>query len=188
MPSDDTSTSRYDALVIGGGPAGATAALVMARQGLAVRLCERARFPRFHIGESFLPANLELIRGLGLEPALRELPQIEKLGVEFVLGHGRQGQMFSFADGLVGSSLTFNLARAPFDAMLLDAAAAAGVEASRELGVRRIVRLAEGAVEVEADDGERIAARAVIDASGQSTVLGKHLGIRRTLEDHRKIA
>jgi flavin-dependent dehydrogenase len=184
-----TTDPQYDVLIIGGGPAGATAGRELAREGWRVLLLERSAFPRFHIGESLLPRNLALIKELGLEAELSKIPQVEKRGAEFVLGHGRdEGSLFWFTDTLTGGeTVSFNIERAPFDAMLLDAARRAGVEVREEQAVRKILRLEDGRVEAVTDAGE-VSARYLIDASGQSTLLGKHLGIRKVLPHRRKAA
>jgi flavin-dependent dehydrogenase len=179
----------YDALILGAGPAGSTAALALARKGLRALVIDRATFPHFHIGESLLPRNFQLIEDLGLAERAAQLPQTPKYGADFITGHGGDGGSIWFRDGLVsGSDHAINLERGPFDAMLLDAAREAGAEVIEGVAVRGFPRLSDGDVAVELSDGRTIAGRWLIDASGQSTLVGKHLGLRRVLPHLKKVA
>jgi 2-polyprenyl-6-methoxyphenol hydroxylase-like FAD-dependent oxidoreductase len=70
------SVAMYDVAIIGGGPAGSTAAALLARAGRRVIVFEREKFPRFHIGESQLPFSMKTFTRLGLhEKFLRARPR-----------------------------------------------------------------------------------------------------------------
>jgi flavin-dependent dehydrogenase len=173
---------RHDVVIAGGGPAGATAGIVLARAGFKVCLLEKDHHPRFHIGESILPRNMLVLKELGLEAALRALPHVPKYGAEFGIGNDFKTRRFTFTDGLLPGMPVFNIERSYFDKMLLDEARAAGVHVTEGAPVKEIVRLAHDDVLVRTPDRE-VAGRVLIDASGQGTLVGRHLNIRRNFEE-----
>lgn len=179
---------NFDIIIIGGGPAGATAAIRAVQNGLSAVLIEKDRHPRFHIGESFLPRNMALIRELGLEARLRSIPHVPKFGASFVMGNDESSSDFFFSPGPNGEdALAFNIERAPFDTMLIDAAEAGGATVRQDCSVRTIDRLADDGVSVTCDAG-RVNGRVLIDASGQGTMVGRKLGTRRRLPDLERVA
>ena len=173
---------RYDVVIAGGGPAGSTTGLVLARAGFSVCILEKDKHPRLHIGESILPRNMQVIQDLGLEPELRKLPHVPKYGAEFGMGNDFKTRKFNFTDGLLPGMPVFNIERAYFDKMLLEQAAAAGADVFEGTPVKEVVKLADEDVLVSTATRE-VTGRVLIDASGHGTVVGRHLNIRRNFTD-----
>jgi len=172
----------YDVVVAGGGPAGSTAAIVLARAGFSVCVLEKDKHPRFHIGESILPRTTPLLKQLGIEQAVLSLTHVPKYGAEFGFGNDHATRRFSFTDGLLPGFPVFNIERSKFDKLLLDKAREAGAEVFEERPVRKVTRLEEGAVELETSEGP-VKGRLLLDASGHGTVVGRALNLRRNFEE-----
>jgi len=175
-------TEDFDVVIAGGGPAGSTAALVLARAGFEVCLLEKDRHPRFHIGESILPRTSLLIKELKLEHELAKLPQVPKFGAEFGFGNDHSTRKFSFADGLIPGVPVFNIERAHLDKMLLDQARKSGADVREGMPVRAIRKLAKNDVEVETSEGT-VRARLLLDASGHGTLVGRALNLRKNFSE-----
>ncbi|MEZ5440259.1 MAG: NAD(P)/FAD-dependent oxidoreductase [Lysobacterales bacterium] len=179
-----------DVLIAGGGPAGCTAAILLARAGWRVALFEKARHPRFHIGESLLPMNLPILERLGVLEAVRDIG-VYKAGADFPADDG-QWNSFPFQRALNPShEHAFQVRRDEFDALLCEQARRAGVDVREGTAVTRVDWRAPGEAEVSVcgESGEqRLRPRYVIDASGRDTLLGRQLKLKRKNPRHQSAA
>lgn len=179
----------YDVIVIGGGPAGSTAATLLARKGFSVLLLERERFPRFQIGESLLPYNNELFDRLGVTGKLKTGDFFPKYGAQFVTGDGKVEYTFRFDRTLPPQyHSSFQVKRAEFDELLLRNAEAAGVDVREENSVKSVDLSDPGSAAVQTNTGERHEARFVLDASGHGSILGNRHGGKADVESLKKVA
>ena len=189
MPARDFT---HDVAVIGGGPSGSTAASLLAAAGRRVVLFEKERFPRFHIGESLLPFNLDLFRRLGVLDPLKAC-FVEKWGVQLLSSDGSVGHRIRFEEGFApGHPMAFQVLRSRFDEMLLHNAVARGADVHQGHTVVEAVPSHRHGCDVVAlaRDGSTVKARArfLLDASGRNAFVASRRRLRVMTPTLRKAA
>lgn len=185
-------SGEFDAIIIGGGPGGSSAATFLAREGKRVLVLEKEVFPRFHIGESLLPCNMTIFKQMGVLPALYEAGCLRKFGARFELGNGTASTRFAFRLGKYNEEPeAIQVERAVFDHVLLKHARAAGADIREGWMVSKFTSDANG-VSVEATDPDgkahQFRAAYLIDASGRGNVTGNQEGLKVMHPNHRKLA
>jgi flavin-dependent dehydrogenase len=172
----------FDVAVIGGGPAGAAAASLLARSDCRVLLLERERFPRFHIGESQVPWIHEVLAKIGADKVVAAAGFVEKWGASFASADSEATQYADFSQACeVPNPQAFQVPRAAFDQILLEHAANCGAVVLQERTAIAVVFDDDGVGLTYADAGgeTRVTVGAIIDASGRAGFLAKRFGERR---------
>ena len=189
----------FDVAVIGGGPAGSTAAILLAKAGRKVVLIERDEFPRFHIGESLLPFSMDTLDRLGVLDKMGSAGFLPKHGAWVISGCGKREVKFYFKNGfgLAKNSRTpkhttaFQVTRAEFDHLLLERARECGAAVRTRAEVTEVREQPDRiSMDIRDVDGKTTSLEAafVIDCSGRHSLLGTRHGLKRPYPGLRKFA
>jgi flavin-dependent dehydrogenase len=181
-----------DCVIVGGGPAGSAAAAVLARAGRSALVLEAAQFPRFHVGESIVPAATGLWKSIGLWDKLQATSFARKGGADFLIADGSAEQKFWFARFLDESyHRVLQVDRAEFDRIALNHARDCGAEVRQGCRVTDVAFLKPG-VEVtwkdESGESRTERAKVLLDCSGMKCFLAKKLGARKPIAGMTKVA
>ncbi len=182
---------HYDVIIIGGGPGGSQAGIVLAQAGKKVLILEREEYPRFHIGESLLPATMPLFKETGFYDVLSDGRYIEKYGARFIDYANDDEVRFGFENGLNATiPMAFEVERALFDKDILSYAVKCGAELHQPENVTNVEIVPPGALQ-ESLSGHDIGAIVktnlaeyscsyVMDVTGRDALLGKRLTTRES--------
>lgn len=180
--------SFSDIVIIGGGPAGSTLSTLLVRKGYRVLLLEREKFPRFHVGESLLPASQPIWQKLGITEPLEKLSNAIKHGGEIRIGldpsksHCESSivKFNTLPTHLLGKRpYSYNVERSEFDLFLLNHSRQEGVNVYEEATVKEILWEGEKAVGVrwKTKQGKEYItqARCIADCSGRQALIARQL-------------
>jgi len=165
--------------IVGAGPAGAVAASLLQQQGIQTTVLEKSRFPRFSIGESLLPACMDILARTGVLDTVNEAGFQAKNGASF----SRDGDQFSFDfhdKFSAGPATTFQVKRARFDQLLADHASSQGATIRYQHEVEQVdVTPQRPVLSVLDESGRRYELETdfILDASGAARVLPRLLGL-----------
>ena len=167
-------SERTQVFVAGGGPAGSMTAILLAREGFDVVICEKDRFPRYHIGESLLTSAIPLLEFAGVLDRVERHGFVKKFGGFFRIKRDQPAGYIDFTK-LSRYRHSFQVVRSEFDAILLDHARQCGASVREETmvvsvdfeGSRPVAAVTRG------PDGSlsRIAFDYFVDATGQAGLL-----------------
>jgi flavin-dependent dehydrogenase len=167
--------SSPEVLIIGGGPAGSTAAATLAMKGRRVLLLEKEKFPRYHIGESLMPFCYFPLQRIGVLDKIKAAGFPKKYSVQFVKQSGEVSQPFYFFQHYDHpSAQTWQVLRSEFDRILLDNACEKGAEVWEETTARELLLENDAVVGARAVDKRgrvhELRAPLTIDASGRDSL------------------